>query len=66
MAFTVMLSLFLPNINSGVYPILYFAIMGVQTQLSEIRISLGGSALFAGDETRSVSLGAKQHIQTTE
>ena len=31
----------------GLFPIRYFlCIMGVQTQLLEIRISLGGSALF--------------------
>ena len=32
--------------------------MGVQTQLSEIRISLGGSALFARFESCSLSLRA--------
>ena len=33
------------TINSGATPIHYFTFMGVQTQLLEIRISLGGSAL---------------------
>ena len=46
-AFTVMLAYLLLNINSGAVPLFIISLfMGVQAQLLEIRISLGGSALF--------------------
>ena len=49
--------LYIPCINSGAYRIHYFYIPGVQTQPLKIRISLGGSALFAIEQRYPLSQG---------
>jgi len=61
-AFPVMFVFHTPNITVERYHILYFVLQGVQTQSPEIRISLGGSALFANLRTMPVELKANKMV----